>query len=42
MRKPQDDLRYQKTEALIQRTFRELLGEMDYPQITIQKLAVHR
>ncbi len=39
MRKPQDDLRYQKTEALIQRTFRELLGEMDYPQITIQKLA---
>ena len=39
MRKPQDDLRYQKTEALIQRAFRELMGEMDYLQITIQKLA---
>ena len=39
MRKPQDDLRYQKTEALIQKTFRELMGEMDYLQITIQKLA---
>lgn len=39
MRKPQDDLRYKKTEALIQKTFRELLGEMDYYQISIQKLA---
>ncbi|RKJ41140.1 TetR/AcrR family transcriptional regulator [Acutalibacter sp. 1XD8-33] len=39
MRKPQDDLRYQKTEELIQRAFRELMGEMDYLQITIQKLA---
>ncbi len=39
MRKPQDDLRYQKTEALIQRSFRELMGEMEYLQITIQKLA---
>lgn len=39
MRKPQDDLRYRKTEALIQNTFRELLGEMDYAQITVQKLA---
>ena len=33
MRKPQDDLRYRKTEALIQKTFRELLAEMDYQQI---------
>lgn len=39
MRKPQDDLRYQKTEGLIQRAFRELMGEMDYGRITIQKLA---
>ncbi len=39
MRKPQDDLRYQKTEGLIQKAFRELMGEMDYLQITIQKLA---
>ena len=39
MRKPQDDLRYQKTERLIQQTFRELMGEMDYLQISIQKLA---
>ncbi len=39
MRKHQDDLRYQKTERLIQQTFRELMGEMDYLQISIQKLA---
>lgn len=39
MRKPQDDLRYQKTEALIQKTFREMLAEMDYQQITIQELS---
>ncbi len=40
MRKPQDDLRYRKTEALIQKTFRELLAEMDYQQITIQELSL--
>ena len=39
MRKPQDDLRYQKTEGLIKKAFRDLMGEMDYLQITIQKLA---
>lgn len=40
MRKPQNDLRYQKTEALIQKTFREMLAEMDYQQITIQELSL--
>lgn len=40
MRKPQDDLRYQKTETLIQKTFREMLAEMDYQQITIQELSL--
>lgn len=40
MRKPQDDLRYQKTEALIQKNFREMLEEMDYQQITIQELSL--
>lgn len=40
MRKPQDDLRYQKTEALIQKNFREMLAEMDYQQITIQELSL--
>lgn len=40
MRKPQDDLRYRKTEALIQKNFREMLAEMDYQQITIQELAL--
>lgn len=38
-RKPQDDLRYRKTERLIQQTFRELLKEKDYFQISIQELA---
>ena len=38
-RKPQDDLRYRKTERLIQQTFREMLKEMDYFQISIQELA---
>lgn len=39
MKTPRDDLRYQKTEALIQRNFREMLAEMDYQQITIQALS---
>lgn len=38
-RKPQDDLRYRKTERLIQQTFRELLKEKEYFQISIQELA---
>ena len=38
-RKPQDDLRYIKTERLIQQTFRDLLKEKDYFQISIQELA---
>lgn len=38
-RKPQDDLRYKKTERLIQQTFRTLLQEKDYSQISIQELA---
>lgn len=38
-RKPQDDLRFQKTERLIQKAFRELLNEKDYFQISIQELA---
>lgn len=37
-RKPQNDLRYIKTENLIQETFRSMLGEMDYTQITIREL----
>lgn len=36
---PQKDLRYQKTEALIQKHFREMLAEMDFQQITIQELS---
>lgn len=38
-RKPKDDLRYIKTERLIQQTFRDLLKEKDYFQISIQELA---
>lgn len=38
-KKTQEDLRYKKTEALIQKTFREMLSEMDYLQITIRELA---
>lgn len=38
-RKPQDDLRYRKTERLIQQTFRELLKEKEYCQISIQELS---
>lgn len=37
-REPQSDLRYIKTENLIQETFRSMLREMDYPQITIREL----
>lgn len=38
MREPQNDLRYIKTENLIQRTFCDMLREMDYSQITIKAL----
>ncbi|MCM1186447.1 MAG: TetR family transcriptional regulator [Lachnoclostridium sp.] len=38
-KKPQDDLRYKKTERLIQQTFRELLKEKEYSQISVQELA---
>jgi len=37
-RKPQNDLRYIKTEKLIQTTFRNMLKEMDFAQITIKEL----
>lgn len=37
-REPQNDLRYIKTERLIQETFREMLRDMDYAQITIKEL----
>ena len=37
-RKAKSDLRYKKTETLIQKTFYEMLLEMDYPQISIKKL----
>lgn len=39
MRNTQDDLRWQKTETLIQKTFRDLLEEMNYSKISVQKLA---
>lgn len=38
MREPQNDLRYIKTEKLIQNTFCDMLREMDYAQITIKDL----
>ena len=38
-KKTQDDLRFRKTERLIQQTFRELLKEKDYCHISIQELA---
>lgn len=38
-KKTQDDLRFRKTERLIQQTFRELLKEKDYFHISIQELA---
>lgn len=38
MREPQNDLRYIKTEKLIQDTFCDMLREMDYAQITIKDL----
>lgn len=37
-RNTQNDLRYIKTEALIQNTFREMLQEMDFTEATIQEL----
>lgn len=37
-RESQNDLRYIKTESLIQNTFKAMLLEMDYSQITIRKL----
>lgn len=37
-KEPQNDLRYIKTEKLIQKTFREMILEMDYTQITIKEL----
>ena len=37
-RESQNDLRYIKTESLIQNTFKAILLEMDYSQITIRKL----
>ena len=37
-REPQNDLRYIKTENLIQETFRTMLLEMDYAQISIKEL----
>lgn len=38
IRKPQNDLRYIKTENLIRNTFCDMLREMDYSQITISEL----
>ena len=37
-REPQNDLRYVKTERLIQETFKSMLLEMDYAQISIKEL----
>lgn len=37
-RATQNDLRYIKTENLIQQTFRDMILEMDYPQISIKDL----
>ncbi len=37
-KKAKSDLRYKKTEILIQKAFYEMLQEMDYPQISIKKL----
>lgn len=37
-REPQNDLRYIKTESLIQETFRDMLREMDFTQVTIKDL----
>lgn len=37
-REPQNNLRYIKTEKLIRQTFREMLKEMDYHQISIKEL----
>lgn len=37
-RDPQNDLRYIKTEALIRKTFRDMLREMDYAQMSIKEL----
>lgn len=37
-RTPQNDLRYIKTERLIQETFKNMLLEMDYAQISIKEL----
>lgn len=37
-RETQNDLRYIKTENLIQHTFCDMLREMDYSQITIKEL----
>ncbi len=37
-KKPENDLRYIKTEALIRETFRDMLKEMDYSKITIREL----
>lgn len=37
-RDPQNDLRYIKTEALIRKTFRDMLREMDYTQMSIKEL----
>lgn len=39
-RDTQNDLRYIKTEALIQNTFREMLQEMDFTEVTIQELVL--
>lgn len=37
-KEPKNDLRYIKTEKLIQKTFRDMILEMDYTQITIREL----
>lgn len=37
-RDTQNDLRYIKTEALIRKTFRDMLREMDYAQMSIKEL----
>lgn len=37
-RDPQNDLRYIKTEALIRKTFQDMLREMDYAQMSIKEL----
>lgn len=38
MEQKETDLRYQKTEKLIRRVFREMIQEMEYEQITIKEL----